>query len=590
MKRMIYILLISLLLPLLGFAHTDAKPLPADKAFQLSATAKDNQTAVIQFKIAPSYYLYRNKFAFTPAEAGSAVIAAPMLPSGKQKYNPTVGNYIALEGNVQFALPVLSHKKSMVPLKVHYQGCSSNGFCYPPITKIINIDLSGNFGTVVRPIAVDIPTPVQHPSDNTDRVTQILSHSNLGWVILAFFGFGVLISLTPCVLPMIPILSSIIIGQSKHGQLSHLRSFLLSLAYVLGMAITYAIAGMIFGYLGSNIQAALQLPWVIIVFSVVFVLLSLSMFGYYDIQIPAKLQTKLHHSSDKQRRGSYIGVGLMGAISSLVLSPCVTPPLVGALGFISRTGNALTGGLALFALGIGMGVPLLIIGATSAKLLPKSGPWMNATKKVLGVMLLAVAITLLSRIIPAWLNMVLWMALIFGCAYSLGAFKTADGITQKLCKILGVILFIYGIILLIGLYQGNTNPLRPIQQNTANNGSTDRFVRINNISQLEQQLSKAKAKSKPALLDFYADWCIACKQMEAYTFSDPKVQQALSDYALIKVDVTANDMQSKQLQQRYGVIAPPTLIFINSDGQVERNQQIVGEISAKDLLQHLNDR
>ncbi|MDF1795210.1 MAG: protein-disulfide reductase DsbD [Coxiellaceae bacterium] len=587
MRRIFYILLLFLA-PLLAWSHTEIKPLPADKAFQFSATAKDNQTAVMFFKIAPGYYLYRDKFAFTPAEPGSAVIATPMLPPGKQKFNPTVGNYTALEGNLQFALPVLSHKKNMLPLKVHYQGCSSEGFCYPPITKIIDIDLGGNYGTVVKPIAVDIPAAQpEHLSDSTDRITRILSNSNIGWVILAFFGFGVLISLTPCILPMIPILSSIIIGQSKHGQLSHLRSFMLSLAYVLGMAITYAIAGMIFGYLGSNIQAALQIPWVIIVFTVVFVLLALSMFGYYDIQIPAKLQTKLHHSSDKQRRGSYIGVGLMGAISSLVMSPCVTPPLVGALGFISRTGNALTGGIALFALGIGMGVPLLVIGATSAKLLPKSGPWMNAIKKVLGVMLLAVAITLLSRIIPDWLNMVLWMLLTFGCAYALGAFKTADGITQRIGKALGVILFIYGIILLIGLYQGNTNPLRPIQQNRLTSQPADQFIRITTTEQLQQQLAKAKTSKKPVMLDFYADWCIACKQMTAYTFTNPQVQQALQKYTLIKVDVTANNAQSKQLQQRYGVIAPPTLIFISPSGQIEHSQSVVGEINAEDLLKHL---
>ncbi|MDF1654137.1 MAG: protein-disulfide reductase DsbD [Coxiellaceae bacterium] len=587
MRRFFYILLLSFL-PLLAWSHTQIKPLPANKAFQFSATAKDNQTAVMFFKIAPDYYLYRDKFAFTPAEPGTAVIATPMLPAGKKKYNPTVGHYMALEGNLQFALPVLSHTKSMLPLKVHYQGCSSEGFCYPPITKIINIDLSGNYGTVVQPIAVDIPSvQQQHTSDNTDRITQILSNSNIGWVILAFFGFGVLISLTPCILPMIPILSSIIIGQSKHGQLSHVRSFMLSLSYVLGMAITYAIAGMIFGYLGSNIQAALQIPWVIIVFAVVFVLLALSMFGYYDIQLPAKLQTKLHHSSDKQRRGSYIGVALMGAISSLVMSPCVTPPLVGALGFISRTGNALTGGVALFALGIGMGIPLLVIGATSAKLLPKSGPWMNAIKKVLGVMLLAVAITLLSRIIPAWFNMVLWMLLTFGCAYALGAFKTADGLAQRSGKVLGVILFIYGIILLIGLYQGNTNPLQPIQQNQIASKPTDQFTRVTTIEQLEKQLAKAKDANQPVMLDFYADWCIACKQMETYTFANPQVQKALKKYTLIKVDVTANNAQTQQLQQRYGVIAPPTLVFINSNGQVQHNKGIVGEINAKDLLKHL---
>ena len=589
MKK-ILLLVCLLVCAITSVAQADIKPLAADSAFQLSASTKDDQTAIIRFIIAPNYYLYRDKITFEAAKAGSAIIATPMLPPGTQKYNPTIGHYMALQGQVQFALPILSYKNAELALRVHYQGCSSEGFCYPPMSKIVLLHLTGPYGQWSKPIAINIPKPAAHTVHTpTDRINQILAHGNVAWVIAAFFGFGILISLTPCILPMIPILSSIIIGQSQHGPLSHLRSFLLSLSYVLGMAITYAIAGMVFGYLGSNIQAALQVPWVIIVFALVFVLLALSMFGYYNIQLPSRWQTKLNHSSGQQRRGSYIGVALMGSLSSLVLSPCVTPPLVGALGFISRSGNALLGGSALFALGLGMGLPLLFIGATSAKLLPKAGPWMDTIKRMLGVLLLAVSLSLLSRIIPAWANMSLWTLLVFGCAYALGAFKTADGLSQRLCKFLGVLFFIYGIILLIGLYQGNTNPLQPISKQTNNHAKQDRFIRVTSSDELNRQLAIAHKNQQPVLLDFYADWCIACKQMAAFTLNNANVQKALAPYTLIKVDVSNNDDNSKALQQRYGVIAPPTLIFLSETGQELKPQRVIGEISADDFLKHLQD-
>ena len=589
MKKILSLLCLSLC-ALASIAQANLKPLSADRAFQLSASTKDNQTAIVRFIIAPQYYLYRNKIAFSTVKLGSAVIATPLLPPGTQKYNPTIGHYMALQGQIQFALPILSYQQANLPIRVHYQGCSSEGFCYPPMSKVVILNLTGPYNQWSKPINLDIPQKIKSPAtEPNDRISQILANSNVAWVIAAFFGFGVLISLTPCILPMIPILSSIIIGHSRNGPLSHLRSFMLSLSYVLGMAITYAIAGMIFGYLGSNIQAALQIPWVIIVFAMIFILLALSMFGYYNIQLPSRWQTKLNHSSGQQKHGSYIGVALMGSLSSLVLSPCVTPPLVGALGFISRTGNSLLGGSALFALGFGMGLPLLFIGATSAKLLPKAGPWMNAIKKMLGVLLLAVAISLLSRIIPAWANMGLWTALIIGCSYALGAFKSADGLSQRLCKILGVLFFIYGIVLLIGLYQGNTNPLQPISKNTTNSIAQDRFIRVTSMDELNHQLDIAQKNQQPVLLDFSADWCIACKQMAAFTLNNSHVLKALKPYRLIKVDVTNNDDNSKALQQHYGVIAPPTLIFIDQTGKELKSQRIIGEISAADFLQQLQN-
>lgn len=572
--------LFALLCSVVSFA-AEIKPLPMDKAFVLSAKVKDAQTVVLQWQLAKDYYLYRNRIHVVALKSDKAQLGPLMLPPGVKHYNAAIGNYYALSGLVQVGLPVLQHQGALLGLRVSYQGCSSEGFCYPPTDKVLTLDMTASPGQQFYPIALDVPSKLGGATHSVDQSTWFEQH-HLAWILLAFLGYGLLISLTPCVLPMIPILSSIIVGQTG-GKPHHWRSFFLSLSYVIGMAITYALIGMLFGILGSNVQTALQTPWVLGLSSLIFVVLALSMFGYYEIQLPSRWQTKLHHSSDRLRRGSYIGVALMGAISSLILSPCVTPPLVGALGFISKTGSALVGAAALFALGLGMGAPLLVIGATSSRFLPKAGPWMARIKQALGVLLLAVAILLLSRIVPAWLNVSLWAALSLGVAIALGAFRRALGRLAITAKFLGILCFIYSVLLMVGLYQGHTNPLRPIVRGQV---ATSDWKTVTRLDELAAVLARAKVSGQPVLLDFSAKWCIACHQMEQFTFSDAKVHAALQRYVLVRVDITKNDMESKRLKQLYQVIAPPTLVVLAGQSQKVIKRQ-VGEANAADFLHWL---
>lgn len=568
-----------------GIAYAaDLEPLPIDQAFALSAWVKDEQTVVVQWQVAPTYYLYRDRIHIVPVKDKGIQLGPLILPEGKPHYHPSLGHYLALEGSVRVVLPVLSHLGDLLSLKVSYQGCSSLGFCYPPTDRILILHLRQSAHQVVHPVKVEVSAePKPSASITLDEPAFFEKHHG-PWILLAFLGYGILISLTPCVLPMIPILSSIIVGQGR--TLHHWRSFFLSLSYVLGMAITYAVIGMFFGLLGSNIQVALQTPPVLLFSALVFVLLALSMFGYYDIQLPARLQTWLHHSSDRQKRGSYIGVVLMGALSSLILSPCVTPPLVGALGFISKTGSASLGAGALFALGLGMGFPLLIIGATGARWLPKAGPWMSRIKQILGFLLLAVAILLVDRIAPAWVSLWLWMALILGASVALGAFRTADTLGQWLAKSLGILGFIYVVVLGVGLYQGQTRLLQPILR-LGNQEASLAWHRVTTVEALNQALMEAKRVHWVVLLDYYAAWCIACKQMDSTTFQNPSVQKALSSFYLIQVDITANDAESKMLSELYGVIAPPTLVFLDETAQSTPISRIVGEVNAETLLKKI---
>ena len=380
------------------------EPLPVDQAFSFSAAARDYQTVLATWEIAPSYFLYRDRIHFSPVKSKSAQLGQPLKPLG----------------------------------------CSDKGFCYPPTSKIVSIDLAGNYMRPVRGIDVGMPTPTKVATTKPathDEVKKLLTGKNLIALIFGFFGFGILISLTPCVLPMIPILSGIIFG---HGKITTSRSFCLSLFYVLGMAITYAVAGLLFGMLGSTVQALFQQPWIIALFSMIFVALALSLFGFYELQLPQRWRKQLAEMSEHQKRGSYLGVNLMGVL----------------------TGNALLGGVALFSMGIGMGAPLLILGAFGPKLLPKTGTWMNATNNIMGILLLAVAIWMLSRVIPSSISMLLWAALAIGSAVYMGALSSVQTGWQKVSKALGLLLFVYGILLVVGAAIGNSNPLRPLNFTT----------------------------------------------------------------------------------------------------------------------------
>lgn len=590
--KIIKILLVSILC-FCAITHA-AQPLPIDQAFNFSASTKDYQTIVLRWQIAPGYYLYRKQFKISVIKPTGLKLPPPVLPLNfDAKKIPSVGTINVYSGNIFIIQPVLSTKQELVTLHVHYQGCSSGGFCYPPVTKAVTVNMQSGYGKKTQGVNVNTPIntediqahqPTTQPPQS--RIEKLLTQQR-GWqTIIGFFIFGMLIAFTPCVLPMVPILSGIIVGQ---GKISHTRSFLLSLAYVLGMAITYAIAGVLFGYIGGSLQAAFQKPWLIILFTLIFIAMALSLFDLYDIRLPASLQSKLAKAGQHQNHSKLIGVFLMGVFSTLVLSPCVTAPLVAVLAYISQSGNAGIGGIALFSMGLGMGAPLLLIGAFGPKLLPHTGQWMIAIKHFLGVLLLAIAIWMLARLLPPQIIMLLWAALIIGCGISLGALTTSQGHWQHTKKAIGIILFIYGIIIGIGAWFGNTDPLQPLQQGpAATNNAKLKFTTVKSIDDVYAQLKRKKNKGRPVLLDFYAKWCVACHEMDRRTFNQPKTIEALKNYVLLRADITKNDMTDKLLMQHFHVVAPPTIIFYNAKHQ-QAKQAIVGFVDADTLLKRLSD-
>jgi thiol:disulfide interchange protein DsbD len=585
--------LIILLLPLTLLAASPSEPIPADQAFQFSATAKDYQTIIGIWDIKPGYYLYRDRIHFFPLKPQQDRLGQPLWPpTNAVKDYPGFGQLSVYTGHVEIPVPILGNGNNTILIKVNYQGCSEAGFCYPPTAKTVQINLAGNYLQPTLPVTIDVapnlttPNNIQitSPLSTQNKISQLLTQHNLFMILIGFFIFGLLLSLTPCVLPMIPILSSIIVGQS---QVKHPRAFGLSCAYVLGMAITYAIAGIVFGYLGGTVQALFQQPWIIVLFSIIFILMALSLFGFYNLQLPKKLQNTLFLLSNRQKSGTYIGAAVMGCLATLILSPCVTPPLVGVLSYISQTGNAALGGAALFVMGIGMGIPLLIIGAFSVKLLPKAGPWMNKIKNFLGVLMLAIAIWMLARILPGTVTMILWAILALGVGISIGALSTAKTVWAISKKIIGLILFIYGILLIIGAISGHTDPLRPFNHGNHPVKPPINFIAVKTVDDVKQQLQLAKSQHQPVMLDFYANWCISCKQMDEFTFSSAPVQQALTKFRLLRADVTANDAQDQALMRAFQVVAPPTILFFNNQGEEIGSGRIVGEISSVQLLKQL---
>lgn len=596
MKWLASLILLLFSLPL--FAASPSEPIPAEQAFQFSATAKDYQTIIGIWDIKPGYYLYRDRIHFFPLNPQHDRLGQPLWPPADAEKNyPDFGPLAVYTGHLEIPVPILGNGNNTILIKVHYQGCSEAGFCYPPVTKTVQINLAGNYLQPTLPVTIDVAPNLDTPRNiqilttapTQNKISQLLTQHNIVAILIGFFIFGLLLSLTPCVLPMIPILSSIIVGQS---QVKHPRAFGLSCAYVLGMAITYAIAGIIFGYLGGTVQAAFQKPWIIVLFSIIFILMALSLFGFFTLQLPKKLQNALYLVSNRQRSGTYIGAAVMGCLATLILSPCVTPPLVGVLSYISQSGNAALGGVSLFVMGIGMGVPLLIIGAFSAKLLPNAGPWMNKIKNFLGVLMLAIAIWMLARILPGLVTMILWAIFVIGVGISIGALTTAKTVGAVIKKIIGLLLFIYGIVLIIGAISGSTDPWRPLNllthQGSNPTHATLHFITVKTVDDVKQQLQLAKSQHQAVMLDFYADWCISCKQMDQFTFSNHQVQQALSKFRLLRADVTANDSEDQSLMRAFQVVAPPTLLFFNTQGEEVAPARIVGEMSATQLLKHLS--
>lgn len=573
------------------------EPLSMDQGFQFSARVLDSKTIIAEWQMAPGYFLYRDKLVIQPVNTQTK-LGKLLYPPSIKKVEPEFGSFQVYKDKVSISVPVIAAKDGKVDLQVRYQGCSDGGFCYPPTTKTISLDLHH-----VAPLLQTVKPAAPHteplalaldnsPISEQDKVTQILSGGHIFTIVASFLGFGLLLAFTPCVLPMIPILSGIIVGQKN--RLTTSKAFSLSLTYVLSMSFTYAIAGILIGYVGGSIQAAFQKTWLLVSFSCFFVLLALSFFGFYELQLPGRLQNYLTGLSNRQRSGSYIGVALMGCIATLIVSPCVTPALVGALGYIGKTGDALLGGSALFALGFGMGIPLLLIGTAGGKLLPKAGAWMDTIKTLFGVLLLAMAIWIIDRVIPATVSLFLWACLLIIAANLMGLFAPRQASNGSLLiRSLAIVIFSYGILMLIGAAMGNSNPFEPLQfglsQATQSQFSEaqQQFKHIANTSELKNEFNSAKTQNKIVMLDFYAKWCTSCKMMENHAFKNPEVLKVLNNFVTLKADVTQNDQDAQKLEQQFRVVAPPTFLFFDNTGKELREFRIVGEMTPEKFLEHL---
>ncbi len=571
----------------ISYADEGVAPLPPDQAFHLQTTLSDETHLTLQWKIAPGYYLYRDKIKITLLPDSQVKLGYVVLPQGVDKKDNIRGAFQIYSGILTIAVPLEAVHKGKLDIGIGYQGCSSNGFCYAPESRSLNVDLKN----LKAPENVTHDLVVLKPQmlvlGEEESIKQIFYGKSDVIVILSFLGLGILLAFTPCVLPMVPILSSIIVGH-RHKHIP-MRTFFLSFSYVMGMAMSYAIAGIIVALIGKRIQTILQDPWVIVLASLILILLALSLFGLYQLRLPQGLQKYLTAVSHRQRSGYYVDVFIMGGLSSLIVSPCVSPPLVGILAYIAETGNMWFGGIALFALGIGMGIPLLLFGLSAGKFLPKAGPWMIVIEKTMGVVLLGLSVWLLGRVIPGPLTLFLWSALCIIVAIFMGLFRKRETKSDLLRQGVALILLVYGIILMIGAALGNRNPLEPWGNLKVTSEKISlNVITVKSMMQLDEALNQAKVQNKPTLIDFYADWCVSCVLMEEHVFQKPDVRNALSSFVYLRVDVTNNNDFDQAVMKRFNIVAPPTFLFFASNGQELLNERIVGEMSKKHFLEHIN--
>jgi thiol:disulfide interchange protein DsbD len=579
--------------------------LPPDQAFSLQVTVRDAHTLQASFNVTPGYYLYRDKIKFEVKD-GTVKIRAVTLPRGEMKQDPSFGNTEVFHRSIQAEITLNRPNDAAtgITLDATYMGCSEEGLCYPPIKKAIRLELpdaktgqrapSVPAMTEAPPPSVIKPLPAAPATENT-RIAQLFKGGSFWLIISFFFGAGLLLALTPCVFPMIPILSGIIVGRGH--KITRMHAFTLSLAYVLGMAITYAAAGVAAGFSGSLISNALQTPWVLGSFSAVFVLLSLSMFGFYEFQLPTALQSKLTDTSNHLHGGHLSGVFVMGALSAIIMGPCVAAPLAGALLYIGQTHDAVLGGVALFALALGMGAPLLLIGTSAGVLLPKAGAWMESVKKFFGVMLLALAIWIVQPLLPVGVQMLLWAALLIFSGIYLRALDTlphnASG-WHRLFKGIGLVALLLGVAYLIGALSGARDLLRPlgnIGHAETQAPATLQFSRVTDVAELDRRIAQARVQTngrgQMIMLDFYADWCVSCKEMERFTFADAAVQAKLKPVLLLQADVTANSEADQALLKHYGLYGPPAILFFDAQGKELGDFRVTGYQDAARFLQSL---
>jgi thiol:disulfide interchange protein DsbD len=569
--------------------------------YQLSAQVTAFDRVALNWTIAEGTYLYRDKIRVQLDQGdgvtlGEIALPKPVIKKNVLRPDGTTGDTAVYYHQLNLGVPLIrsSENAMEIQLRVHYQGCADEGICYPPVKKLLTLSLPAA-GTEVASTATP-PAEAQSapPQSEQDQIAALLAEGNLWISMAAFFGFGILLSLTPCVFPLVPILSGLIVGQGE--ELSPSRGFLLSLIYVVAMASAYAIAGVVAGLLGYNLQAELQNPWLLSAFALLFVLLALSMFGFYELQLPSSWQGKLRDLSNRQQGGTWLGVAVMGFLSALIVGPCVAPPMAGAFLYIAKSGDGLLGGLAFFALGIGMGAPLLIIGASAGKLLPRAGAWMNRVQGVFGVFFLAVAILLLERILPVAVALLLWGTLLIVSSIYLGALRRLPPEStgwSRLWKGVGVVLLIYGALMLLGAAAGGKDTLQPLRGVQLFSTASERtehklFKPIKTSADLQRELMLAKAQGKPLMLDFYADWCTSCVELERYTFSDSTVQSALQGFVLLQADVTAWDEEDQNLLvKQFGLSGPPAIIFYDREGKEQRALRLAGFIDAEAFIEHI---
>ncbi|KLE04828.1 protein-disulfide reductase DsbD [Aliarcobacter butzleri] len=550
------------------------KVLEPEEAFKVKFI-KNEDSLNIKLELGKDIYLYHDKLQIN-------ILKPQKIEITKELNIPKPVNYqefIVQFDNLNLTIPYdflkskVDSKEFEIELK--FQGCSKAGLCYAPMSQKQILMFDEN---------IENKNTNLENLNETDTIANSLKEKNILLVLITFFGFGLLLSLTPCVFPMIPILSSIIVGASKNQTMTASRGFFLSLVYVLSMSIAYTIAGVIAGIFGANLQVALQNPYVLVIFALIFVALAFSMFGYFEIRLPQAIQNRVNKTTDGKEKQGVVGIAIMGFLSALIVGPCVAPPLAGALVYIGQTGDAILGGLALFVMSLGMGVPLLLIGLGAGKFIPKPGGWMESITRIFGIVMLGVAIWLLDRVLDATIIIYLWALLFLGSAIYLKIYQ------HLLAQLITVVIFILGIVLFVGAISGATNPLNPLEKFTSSKMTqvSDEkliFKKIKNIQELELAI---KNSNKPVMLDFWASWCISCKELEEITFQDEQVINKLQEFTLLKADVTENNDEDKALQKKFGVVGPPALIFWDKDKNEIQASRIIGYKNPKDFLEIVN--